>query len=183
MRWFLTAAVVAVIVNPANPNSEALLNDLQSTARSLGLQLQALRASSDRDLETTFAALTQLHPGAFLIGTDPFFNSRSKQLASFALQQSIPVIYQYREFVEAGGLMSYGASFTEPLRLAGVYVGRILKGEKPADLPVQQVTKVELIVNLKTTKALGITVPLRCSAVPTRCSSRPFAMRQSTVAT
>jgi putative ABC transport system substrate-binding protein len=155
-----TAATVAVIVNPANPNTEALLKDLQFTAQSLGLKLHALRASSDGDLEATFAALTQLHAGALLIGTDPFFNSRSKQLAAFALQQSIPAIYQYREFVEAGGLMSYGASFTEPLRLAGVYVGRILKGEKPADLPVQQVTKVELIVNLKTAKALGLTVPL-----------------------
>ena len=115
-----TAATVAVIVNPANPNTEALLKDLQFTAQSLGLKLHALRASSDGDLEATFAALTQLHAGALLIGTDPFFNSRSKQLAAFALQQSIPAIYQYREFVEAGGLMSYGASFTEPLRLAGL---------------------------------------------------------------
>jgi putative ABC transport system substrate-binding protein len=154
------AAIVAVIVNPANPNSEALLADLQSTARSLGLELHILRASSDPELEAVFATLAQSHAGALLIGTDPFFNSRSVKLAAFAMHQSIPVIYQYREFAAAGGLMSYGASFTEPLRLAGVYVGRILKGEKPADLPVQQVTKVELIVNLKTAKALGLTIPL-----------------------
>jgi putative ABC transport system substrate-binding protein len=154
------AAIIAVIVNPANPNSEALLAGLQSTAHSLGLELHVLRASSDPELEAVFTTLAQSRAGALLIGTDPFFNSRSVKLAAYAMHQSIPVIYQYREFAAAGGLMSYGASFTEPLRLAGVYVGRILKGEKPADLPVQQVTKVELIINLKTAKALGLTIPL-----------------------
>ena len=153
------AAIVAVIVNPANPNSEALLADLQSTAHTLGLELRVLRASSDSELEAVFATLAQSRAGALLIGTDPFFNSRSVKLAAFAMHQSIPVIYQYREFAAAGGLMSYGASFTEPLRLAGVYVGRILKGEKPADLPVQQVTKMQLTINMKTAKALGITFP------------------------
>jgi putative ABC transport system substrate-binding protein len=154
------AAIVAVIVNPANPNSEALLADLQSTAHSLGLELHVLRASSDPELEAVFATLAQSRAGALLIGTDPFFNSRSVKLAAFAMHQSIPVIYQYREFAAAGGLLSYGASFTEPLHLAGVYVGRLLKGEKPADLPVQQVTKVELIINLKTAKELGLSIPL-----------------------
>jgi len=155
-----TATIIAVLINPENPNSAALLDELRLTAHSAGLELHALKASSDRELELAFQALTQLRAGALLIGTDPFFNERSAQLAAYAMHQSVPVIYQYRDFAAAGGLMSYGGSFTEPLRLVGNYTGRILKGEKPADMPVQQSTKVELIINLKSAKALGLSMPL-----------------------
>jgi putative tryptophan/tyrosine transport system substrate-binding protein len=152
--------IVAVLINPTNPNSAALVSDLESTARSLALELHVIHANSDSDLETAFSTVGQLRAGGLLVGTDPYFNGRNDKLAAMAMRLSIPVIYQYREFAAAGGLLSYGTSSTEPLRIAGSYVGRILKGEKIADLPVQQVTKVELVINLKTAKALGIVVPL-----------------------
>jgi putative ABC transport system substrate-binding protein len=155
-----TATVIAVLVNPTNPNAETLLRDLQVAAGVLGVQLQVLHASAERDFDTAFATLVQLRAGALVIGIDPFFGSRSEQLAALALRYAVPTISFSREFVAAGGLVSYGGSNPEIYRIAGVYAGRILKGEKPADLPVQQVTKIELIVNLKTVKALGITVPL-----------------------
>lgn len=153
------AATVAVLVNPANPNTESLSKELQAAAQSMGLQLHILHAGAERDFDAVFQTIHQLSAGALFIGTDPFFNGRSSQLAALAIRQGIPAIYQYRDFAAAGGLLSYGGSYTEPLRLVGVYTGRILKGEKPADLPVQQPTKFELVINLKTAKALGLTIP------------------------
>jgi putative tryptophan/tyrosine transport system substrate-binding protein len=154
------ATTIALLVNPTNPNTESQLKDLQSAARILGVQLHVLHASIERDFDTLFATLAQLRPGALVIGNDSLFNGRSEQLAELALRHAVPTIYQYRGFTTAGGLLSYGGSLTDAYRLAGVYTGRILKGEKPADLPVQQSTKVELIVNLKTAKTLGLAVPL-----------------------
>jgi putative tryptophan/tyrosine transport system substrate-binding protein len=156
-----TVTVMAALINPTNrSNTETLSRDLQAAARRLGLQLHILRASADRDIDTAFTTLIQLRAGGLVIGGDPFFFSRMEQLAALALRNGIPAIYQWREFAAAGGLMSYGASLTESYRLAGSYTGRILKGTKPADLPVQQGTKIELIINLKTARALGITFPL-----------------------
>ena len=154
-----TATVVAALVNPNNPNAETLSRELPAAARALGLQLHVLHASADGDIDMVFANLLELRAGGLVIGSDPFFNSRSEKLAALALRHALPTIYQYRAFAATGGLISYGGSSTEPFRQAGVYAGRILKGEKPADLPVVQSTKVELIINLKTAKALGITVP------------------------
>jgi putative tryptophan/tyrosine transport system substrate-binding protein len=155
-----TAVIIALLVNPTNSNAEKLSRDLQAAARTHGLQLLVLHAGTERDFDTAFATLPQLRAGGLIIGTDPFFNSRSEQLAALALRHAVPTIHQFRDFVAAGGLMSYGGSLTDSYRLIGAYAGRILKGEKPADLPVQQATKVELILNLKTAKALGLTVPL-----------------------
>jgi putative ABC transport system substrate-binding protein len=126
----------------------------------LGLQLHVLNASTEREIEDAFANFKQMRVGGLAIGTDGFFVSRSEQLAALVTRYAMPAIFQYREFAAAGGLMSYGDSIRDSYRLSGVYTGRILKGEKPADLPVQQATKVELIVNLKTAKALGLTVPM-----------------------
>jgi ABC-type uncharacterized transport system substrate-binding protein len=155
------ATVVGLLVNPTNPNlAEPTTKNLRAAAHTLGLQLQILNASTDRDFGTVFATLIQLQLGALVIGADPFFSSRLEQLAALTVRYAVPAVYQSREFTAAGGLMSYGASFTDTFRTAGVYTGRILKGDKPADLPVQQVVKVELIINLKTAKALGLTVPL-----------------------
>jgi len=156
-----TASIIALLVNPTNPVvAETQSRDLQATARTLGLELHVLHASTERDFEEVFATLVQLRAGGLLIGPESFFTSRSEQLAELALRHAVPAIYQFREFAAAGGLMSYGVSLTDAHRLAGNYVGRILKGGKPADLPVQQSTKVELIINLKTAKAFGLTVPL-----------------------
>jgi putative ABC transport system substrate-binding protein len=154
------ATVIALLLNPTNPNAETQSRDLQAAARTLGLELHVLHASTERELDTVFAHLADLQTGGLVIGTDPFFTSRSEQLAALTLRYAVPTIYQFRQFAAAGGLMSYGGGFTEGYRLVGVYTGRILKGEKPADLPVQQSTKVELIINLKTAKALGLAVPL-----------------------
>jgi putative ABC transport system substrate-binding protein len=154
------ATVVALLVNPANPNAETLSRELEAAARTLGLKLHVLHASTERDFDTVFATLARLRASALVIGPDALFNSRSEQLAALTLRHRVPTITQYREFAAAGGLMSYGGSITDTFHLVGVYTGRILKGEKPADLPVTQSTKVELIINLKTAKALGITVPL-----------------------
>jgi ABC-type uncharacterized transport system substrate-binding protein len=154
-----TATIIALLVNPTNANAEDVSRDLQSAARTHGHELLVVNASTERDLDTAFASLLQLRAGGLVVGTDPFFNSRSEQLAALALRHAVPTIHQFREFVAAGGLMSYGGSITETYRLAGIYTGRILKGEKPADLPVQQATKVELIINMKTARALGLEVP------------------------
>jgi len=155
-----TAKIIALLVNPTNPAlSETLSKDVRAVARVTGLELHVLHASTEHDFDTVFGTLHELRAGALVIGTDAFFNSRSEQLAALTLRHAIPAIYQYPEFAAAGGLLSYGSSYAEAHRLVGNYTGRILKGEKPADLPVQQATKVELIINLKTAKALGLTVP------------------------
>ena len=153
-------ATIGLLVNPTNPSAETVSKDLQAAARTLGLQLQILHASTERDIETVFATSSQLRARALVIATDAFFFSRSEQLAALTLRHALPAISQFREFAAAGGLMSYGGSFAETYHRAGVYTGRVLKGEKPADLPVQQATKVELIINLNTAKALGLTLPL-----------------------
>jgi putative ABC transport system substrate-binding protein len=153
------ATLIAVLVNPTGPNLEAVSRDLRAAARTLGLPIHVLHASTERDFDTVFATLVQLRAGALVIGTDTFFNSRSAQLAALTVRHAVPAIYQYREFAAAGGLMSYAGSITDAYRLAGVYTGRVLKGEKPADLPVQRSTKAELFINLKTAKKLGITIP------------------------
>jgi ABC-type uncharacterized transport system substrate-binding protein len=154
------ASTIAALVNPTFPGSDVQTRDLQAAASALGLQLHIVHASTERDINTVFANLIRLQASGLVIGNDPFFNSWSEQLGALALRHRMPAIYEFRAFVEAGGLMSYGGSITDLYRLFGVYTGRILKGEKPADLPVQQATKVELIINLKTARALGLTIPL-----------------------
>jgi putative ABC transport system substrate-binding protein len=154
-----TATIIAVLVNPTYPNSETELRDLQAAARTLGLQLNVLHASVERDFDRVFATLDQLRVGALVIGNDPFFFSRSEQLAALALRHAVPAIYWDHAFAAAGGLMSYGGSTTNIYRIAGTYTGRLLKGERPSDLPVQQATKFELLINLKTAKALGLAIP------------------------
>ena len=153
------ATLIGVLVNPTGPNLKAVSRDLQAAARTVGLPIHVLHASTERDFDTVFATLVQLRAGALVIGTDTFFNSQSAKLAALTVRHALPAIYQYREFAAAGGLMSYAGSITDAYRLAGVYTGRILKGEKPSDLPVQQSTKAELFINLNTAKALGITIP------------------------
>jgi putative tryptophan/tyrosine transport system substrate-binding protein len=152
---------VGLLVNPAVPAlAEPALSVSQAAAQALGLQLHAVHASSERDLDAIFASLIQLHAGALVIAPDNFFTAHSQQLAALATRHALPAIYEFRQFAVAGGLMSYGSSETEYYRLVGTYAGRILKGDKAADLPVQQSTKVELYINLKTARALGITFPL-----------------------
>jgi putative ABC transport system substrate-binding protein len=157
-----TTTIMAVLVNPINtPASvETEVRQVQAAARTLGLQMvHVLQASTERDLDSAFSTLVQRRTGGLVISADTFFSGKSVELAALASRHAVPTISPYREFVTAGGLMSYGGSVTELYRLVGVYTGRILKGERPADLPVQQVTKVELVINLKTAKALGLTVP------------------------
>jgi putative tryptophan/tyrosine transport system substrate-binding protein len=156
-----TATIIAALVNPSDPSrADTTSKELQAAADTLGLQLHVLHASTDRDFDTVFARLIELRAGGLVIGGEPFFNSRSEQLGALTLRHAVPAIYQLREFAAAGGLVSYGASLTDAYRLVGVYTGQILKGAKTADLPVQQATKVEMIINLKTAKTLGITVPV-----------------------
>ena len=165
LRELLPAATnIAVLVNPSAPAlTEQFMRGLQAAAPALGMQLHVLQASNDRDLDTAFAALGQLRADALVIGPYFFFNSRMEQLGALSLRHAVPTIFTYRKFVAAGGLMSYGTDETETFRLVGIYTGKILKGVKPADLPVQRSTKVELLINLKTAKALGIAVPLALS--------------------
>jgi putative ABC transport system substrate-binding protein len=155
-----TATKIAVLVNPTGPSAELLLGELKPAAASLGVQIHVLQASTRQDVASAFAKSVELRAGALLIGNDALFTSQIEELAALSIRHAIPSIYQYPAFAAAGGLMSYGASLTEAYRVMGVYTGRILKGEKPADLPVQQSTKVELVLNLKTAKALGITFPI-----------------------
>src|ERR1041385_4118084 len=156
-----TATVVALLVNPVNRAlADPAMRELQAAARTLGLQLHVLNASTDREFEAVFANLIQLRAAGLVIVSDPFFTGRSEQLAALAARHAVPTIYSWREFAAAGGLVSYGSDVTDAYRLAGVYTGRILKGAKPVDLPIQPATKVELIINLKAAKSLGISVPL-----------------------
>jgi putative ABC transport system substrate-binding protein len=152
------AAVFGVLVDPATAAPSAL-QDLQAAARTLGQQLVVVNARTDSDLEKAFATFSQRRVGAVLVGTSAFYISRMEQLAALAARYALPAIYPYREFALAGGLMSYGSSLGYVWHRAGIYTGRILKGDKPADLPVQQSTKLELLINLKTAKALGLTIP------------------------
>jgi putative tryptophan/tyrosine transport system substrate-binding protein len=155
-----SATILGLLVNPTNAiAAESEARTVQAAARTLGLQLHVLRASTERDFDSAFASLAQLRAGALVIGSDLFFTSRSEQLAALTVRHAVPSIYQFREFAAAGGLMSYGGSITDWGHQAGIHTGRILAGAKPADLPVQQATKVELFINLKTAKALGLTVP------------------------
>jgi putative ABC transport system substrate-binding protein len=154
------ATTVAILVNPTNPTAETQSKDLRVAAHDLGLEFHVLHASSERDWDKVAATLIDLRIGALVIGSDPFFNTQNEQLASLTLRHGVPTIYQYRDFAAAGGLMSYGTNLSDLYRPVGVYTGRILKGEKPTDLPVQRSTKIELIINLNTAKALGIKVPL-----------------------
>jgi putative ABC transport system substrate-binding protein len=152
--------VVALLLNPANPViADRSSRDLQAAASTLGLQLPIVHASTERDFETVFAALPQLGARALVISADGFFSRRIEQLAALTLRHAVPTIAQNPEFAASGGLMSYGGGISEGYRLAGTYVGRVLKGEKPADLPVVQSTKIEMVINLRTAKALGLTVP------------------------
>jgi putative ABC transport system substrate-binding protein len=153
------AGVIAVLVNPTNSNAERIMTDVQEAAYAKGVRLHILKAGTESEIAAAFASVAQLHIGALLVGTDGFFESRREQLVALAARLAIPTISDVREFVEAGGLISYGTSRIGTLRQVGIYVGRILKGVKPADLPVQQPTIFELVVNLKTAKALGLTVP------------------------
>jgi putative tryptophan/tyrosine transport system substrate-binding protein len=159
-----TARVMALLVNPASPTlAEIETNGALPAAHDLGVELHVLNASSERDIEEAFAKLAHLGANGLVIGADAFFTSRTKLLAALAARYKVPAVYENRDFTAAGGLLSYGGMITDAYRLTGVYVGRILKGEKPAELPVQQGTKIELFINLKTAKALGITVPLTLS--------------------
>jgi putative ABC transport system substrate-binding protein len=156
-----TATSFALLLNPTNPApAELILRSSQAAAQTLGLNLHVLSASNESDFDRVFADVIQLRAGGLAIGSDAFFTSRLEQLATLALRHGVPTIYEYREFVAAGGLASYSGGIAEAYRLTGLYAGRILDGKKPGELPVQQVTKIEMFLNLKTAKALGITVPL-----------------------
>jgi putative tryptophan/tyrosine transport system substrate-binding protein len=152
-------ALIGMLMNPNNPNVEADIKSVQVAARALGRQLTVVTAATEIEFEPAFVKILQQQAGGLIVAADPFFNSRRKQLAALATRNRMPAIYEWREFVEAGGLMSYGSSLPGAWQQVGVYCGRILKGEKPADLPVQQPTKVELVINLKSARALGIDVP------------------------
>jgi putative tryptophan/tyrosine transport system substrate-binding protein len=156
-----TAALITVLLNPVAATFDGQLNDVQAAARSVGQQLRILRASNDAEIDAAFATAAELRVEALLVAADPFFLSRRERLVGLASRYAIPAIYELREYAAAGGLMSYGVSLAEAYRLVGVYTGRILKGEKPADLPVQQLTKFEFVINLKTAKALALEVPAR----------------------
>jgi len=154
-----TASLIGLLVNPSNPNAEILSRDAQTAAGILGLQFQVLRATSEQDFDAVFESLARFRAGGLVISNAGLFNRRSEQLGALSTRHAVPTIFQFREFAAAGGLMSYGGSYTEGYDRLGSYAGRILKGEKAADLPVQQTTKIELVINLKTAKALGLTVP------------------------
>jgi ABC-type uncharacterized transport system substrate-binding protein len=155
-----SASVIAIISNPKNANAEDHLNDVQAAARAIGQQTRVFRASSENDIDAAFADLVRQGNGALLVADDPFLSVRRGQIVALAARHAVPTIYYAREFPAAGGLMSYGSSAGDNYRLAGIYVGRILKGAKPADLPVMQPTRFELVINLKTAKALGLEIPV-----------------------
>jgi putative tryptophan/tyrosine transport system substrate-binding protein len=153
------ATAMALLINPANSGTETVEQELQAAGRTFGVQLHVLHASNEGDIDAAFAALPPLRAGGLVISSDAFFSSRYQLLGALTLRHAVPAIYQVRQFVQAGGLISYGARLTEGYRQAGLYTGRILKGEKPADLPVLQPTKFELIINLKIAKVIGLTIP------------------------
>jgi putative tryptophan/tyrosine transport system substrate-binding protein len=153
------ARVIALLVNPNSNRAERVIRDVQEAARTKGLQLHVLKASSESEIDSAFASLVQLHAGALVVGADPFLSSRREQLVALASRHAVPSSYAWREFAASGGLISYGPSLTTAFRLVGAYAGKVLKGAKPADLPVQQPTTFELVINLKTAKALGLTIP------------------------
>ena len=153
------ARKIALLVNPNNPNADPIIRGAQVAARTKWVELKIVRAGSESEIDAAFASFIQLQAGALLVGTDPLFTSRRAQMVALASRHAVPAMYEYREFPDAGGLISYGANLPGAWRQLGTYAGRILKGEKPADLPVQQPTTFELVVNLKTAKALGLTVP------------------------
>ena len=153
------ARAVALLVNPNNPTTERVVLDVLGAANAKGMHLHILKAGAEGEIDATFASLGELHADALVLPSDPFFNTHSERVVALAADHSVPVIYAWREFVAAGGLISYGPSLPAAFRQVGDYVGRILKGAKPADLPVQQPTTFELVVNLKTAQALGLTVP------------------------
>jgi putative ABC transport system substrate-binding protein len=155
-----TTTVIGFLINPSNPTSESQTKDAQAAALALGIELLVMNAETESDIDTSFARLPQRRVDAVIIGADQFFLTRRDQLVALAARHAMPAIYYVREFVTAGGLMSYGTSITDAFRLAGAYAGRILKGEKPSDLPVQQTAKFEFVINVKTAKALGLAVPL-----------------------
>ena len=146
-------------MNPNNSQTEAIIKDMRQAASVRGVQLPIVKAGAEGDFEGAFASLRQLDAGALLVSADPYFNARREQLVVLAARHAVPAIYEWREFIEAGGLVNYGTSLSGMYRQVGTYAGRILNGEKPADLPVQQPTKFELVVNLKTAAALGLTIP------------------------
>jgi putative ABC transport system substrate-binding protein len=152
------AAIIAVLLNPANLDADLQRQDVQAAATAIGQQLRFFNASSEGDLDTAFAALVHQRADALLVGNDAFFNSRREQIVTLAARHAVPAIYSFRSFAESGGLMSYSTDLVEVYRQVGLYVGRVLKGEKPADLPVVQPTKFELAINLKTAKALGVKI-------------------------
>ncbi len=153
-------AVVAVIVNPTNPQADHQLEDLTAAARTLGLQLEVFDASTPSEIDVAFTNLVERRPGALQMAADAFFNTRKEQFVVLSARHALPAIFPYREFPAAGGLMSYGTSLAAGYRQVGIYAGRILRGEKPAEMPVQQLVKVELVINLQTARSLGLTVPL-----------------------
>lgn len=153
------ATIIGLLINPKSPFAETMTKNSEAAAETLGLELMILRASTEEELDDTFAAVKK-HGGALAIAGDTFFNNHVEKLAQLSIRHLVPTIYEYHPFAAAGGLASYGGSISESYRLAGVYTGRILKGEKPADLPVQQSTKIELFINLKTAKLLGLTIPI-----------------------
>ncbi len=153
------AKVIALLVNPNNATAERTIRDVQQEARAKGVQLHILKAATEGEIDAAFRTLVEAHAGALVGSSDPFFNSRREQLLALAAHHAVPAIWDWREFVVAGGLISYGISLTDSSRQFGVYVGRILKGAKPADLPIQQPTKFELVINLKTATALGLNIP------------------------
>ena len=160
LHELIPKAIIAMLVNPTSPQAETQVKEVQAAMGAIGKQLVVLNANKDDDFGTAFATLVQQRPSALLISADPFFLSRRDQLVALAAQHTVPAVYQWREFTDAGGLMSYGTSVADAYRRAGVYAGRVLNGDKPADLPVQQSVNVELVINLKTAKALGLTFPI-----------------------
>ena len=154
-----TASIIGFLVNPADPRTESQTVEMQEAAQALGLQLHIITASSDGEIDSVAASLSELRPGALVVGTGDLFSRQAERLAALIAQQRVPAIYQYREYAAAGGLISYGASLTDSYHQVGIYAGRVLKGEKPADLPVTRATRFELVINLKTARTLGLSIP------------------------